>query len=67
MIDHYSRQLPDIDPAETQEWIDTLDAVVGAQGAPRARYILAKLLERSNELQIGVPPTTSTPPTRWRR
>ncbi|MDG1368492.1 MAG: pyruvate dehydrogenase (acetyl-transferring), homodimeric type, partial [Acidimicrobiales bacterium] len=61
MIDHYSRQLPDIDPAETQEWIDSLDAVVGAQGAPRARYILAKLLERSNELQIGVPPTTSTP------
>ena len=61
MIDHYSRQLPDIDPAETKEWIDSLDAVVGAKGASRARYILAKLLERSNELQIGVPPTTSTP------
>jgi len=61
MIDHYSRQLPDIDPTETREWIDSLDAVVGAQGAPRARYIMAKLLERANELQVGVPPTTSTP------
>jgi pyruvate dehydrogenase E1 component len=61
MINHYSRQLPDIDPTETKEWIDSLDSVVGAQGAPRARYIVAKLLERANELHVGVPPTTSTP------
>mgnify|MGYP000055055127 CR=1 FL=1 len=61
MISHYSRQLPDIDPTETKEWIDSLDSVVGAQGAPRARYIVAKLLERANELHVGVPPTTSTP------
>ncbi len=61
MLDHFARQLPDIDPAETKEWIDSLDAVVAAQGTPRARYIMAKLLERANELQVGVPPTTSTP------
>ena len=61
MADHFSRQLPDIDPAETTEWIDSLDAVHASQGQARARYLLAKLLERSNELQIGVPPTTSTP------
>ncbi len=61
MIDHFARQLPDIDPSETKEWIDSLDAVVAAQGTPRARYIVAKLLERANELRIGVPPTTSTP------
>ena len=46
MLDHFARQLPDIDPTETKEWIDSLDAVVSAQGAPRARYIMAKLLER---------------------
>ena len=59
--DHFSRQLPDIDPAETKEWIDSLDAVHGAQGQARARYIVARLLQRANELQLGVPPTTSTP------
>ena len=61
MADHFSRQLPDIDPDQTTEWIDSLDAVHASQGQARARYLLAKLLERSNELQIGVPPTTSTP------
>lgn len=61
MADHYSRQLPDIDPTETQEWIDSLDAVHGAQGQARARYLVARLLQRANELQLGVPPTTSTP------
>ena len=62
MLDNFARQLPDIDPTETKEWIDSLDAVVAAQGTPRARYIMAKLLERANELQVGVPPTTSTSP-----
>ena len=61
MADNFLRQLPDTDPAETQEWIDSLDAVVAASGRERARYIVAKLLERSNEQQVGVPPTTSTP------
>ena len=61
MADNFLRQLPDIDPAETQEWIDSLDAVVAAGGRERARYIVAKLLERSNEQQVGVPPTTYTP------
>ena len=61
MADHFTRQLPDVDPAETKEWIDSLDAVHASQGQARARFILATLLERANELQIGVPPTTSTP------
>ena len=61
MVDSFTRQLPDLDPTETKEWVDSLDAVVAAQGQARARYIVAKLLERANELQVGVPPTTSTP------
>src|SRR6185312_16763458 len=39
-------QLPDIDPAETGEWIDSLDAVVNEQGRQRARYLM---LRRSEE------------------
>ena len=61
MVDHFTRQLPDVDPDETREWIESLDAVVAAQGQARARYIIAKLLERANEMQVGVPPTTYTP------
>ena len=61
MADHFLRQIPDIDADETQEWVDSLDAVVAASGRERARYIVARLLERANEQQVGVPPTTSTP------
>ncbi len=61
MADHFLRQIPDIDPDETREWIDSLDAVVAATGRERARYIVARLLERANEQQLGVPRTTSTP------
>ncbi len=61
MSDNFLRQLPDIDPAETREWIESLDAVIAASGRERARYIVATLLERSNQQQLGVPPTTYTP------
>ncbi|MFQ5556180.1 MAG: pyruvate dehydrogenase (acetyl-transferring), homodimeric type, partial [Acidimicrobiales bacterium] len=61
MADSFTRQLPDLDPSETREWIESLDAIVASQGRVRARYLVAKLLERANELQVGVPPTTSTP------
>jgi pyruvate dehydrogenase E1 component len=61
IIDGFVHQLPDIDPTETREWLDSLDAVVGAQGKTRARFLLSKLLERARELQVGVPATVSTP------
>ncbi len=53
-------QLPDIDPEETSEWIDSLDGVIDAAGAKRARYIMLRLLERARERQVGVPPLTTT-------
>ncbi len=40
-------QLPDIDPEETQEWIDSLDAVLDEKGRTRARYVMLKLIERA--------------------
>ena len=61
MIDGYSHQLPDIDPQETREWIDSLDAVVGRAGTQRARFLVARLLERAQELNIGTAPTINTP------
>ncbi len=51
-IDHFTRQLPDTDPAETQEWLDSLDAVIDAKGRDRARFLLSRLLERSEERTV---------------
>ncbi len=61
IIDGFVQQLPDIDPTETEEWLASLDAVVGARGSTRARYLLSKLLIRARELQVGVPASVSTP------
>ncbi len=56
-----SHQLPDIDPDETAEWIDSFDAVVDAEGRPRARFLLMKLLERALSKQVDFPATVSSP------
>jgi len=56
-----SHQLPDIDPEETAEWLDSFDAVVDAQGRTRARFLLMKLLERARAKQVDFPATVSTP------
>ncbi|MDH3306878.1 MAG: pyruvate dehydrogenase (acetyl-transferring), homodimeric type [Acidimicrobiia bacterium] len=61
IIDGFAHQLPDLDPDETTEWIDSLDAVAAARGPVRARFLMAKLLERARQLNIGVPATVSTP------
>ena len=44
-------QLPDIDPEETQEWVDSFDAMVDERGRERARYVMLRLLERAREQQ----------------
>ncbi len=60
-LDRFVDQLPDIDPDETREWLDSLDAVVEQTGKVRARYLIARLMERAGELQVGNPSTVSTP------
>ncbi len=61
IFDGFSHQLPDIDPVETSEWVDSFDAIVEARGKTRARFLLMKLLERARENQVGFPATVSTP------
>ena len=53
-------QLPDIDPDETREWVESFDTVVRTRGRARARYVMLKLLERAREQQVGVPGLRST-------
>ncbi len=59
--DEYVHQMPDADPVETQEWIDSLDAVVAEQGPDRAKYLVAKLLERAHETNVGIAGAITTP------
>jgi pyruvate dehydrogenase E1 component len=61
IFDGFSHQLPDIDPEETAEWLDSFDAVLDSHGKTRARFLLMKLLERAREQQVGFPATVSTP------
>ena len=60
ITDGMPSQIPDIDPAETQEWLESLDALIGEAGPVRARYIMLKLLEHARERQVGVPALRST-------
>jgi pyruvate dehydrogenase E1 component len=61
IFDGYVNQLPDTDPGETEEWLDSLDAVIDVHGKTRARFLLSKLLERARESQVSFPATVSTP------
>src|SRR5437763_3409765 len=61
IIDGFVHQLPDVDPEETQECLDSLSAVVDTEAKTRARFSMSKLLERARELQVGHPATVSTP------
>ncbi|MFN6119719.1 MAG: pyruvate dehydrogenase (acetyl-transferring), homodimeric type [Actinomycetes bacterium] len=61
IFDGYVNQLPDTDPGETSEWLDSLDAVIEQHGKPRARFLLSKLLARARESQVSFPATVSTP------
>lgn len=60
IMDGLASQIPDIDPTETAEWLDSLDAVVAQAGPTRARYIMLRLLARARERGVGVPALRST-------
>src|SRR5690348_9431046 len=60
ITDGLPSQLPDLDPEETREWLESLDSVINMAGRGRARYLMLKLLERARERQVGVPALRST-------
>ncbi|MFC7342081.1 pyruvate dehydrogenase (acetyl-transferring), homodimeric type [Saccharopolyspora griseoalba] len=55
-----SAHLPDIDPQETDEWLQSFDSLLTAGGQQRARYLMLRLLERARETGVGVPSLTGT-------
>ena len=43
----------DVDPIETQEWLDSLESIVEREGADRAIYILSRLQQQAGSLGIA--------------
>ena len=50
----------DIDPQETQEWLDALDAVIETEGVERAHYLLEKLIDKSRRSGANLPYSANT-------
>jgi pyruvate dehydrogenase E1 component len=55
-----TNQLPDKDPQETAEWIESFDGLVEERGTERAEYIMRQLLQRAGTKSVGVPMVTTT-------
>ncbi|MCL2595805.1 MAG: pyruvate dehydrogenase (acetyl-transferring), homodimeric type [Promicromonosporaceae bacterium] len=53
--------VPDIDPDETAEWVESFDGLADAKGGPRARYVMLNLLRRARERNIAIPASFATP------
>ena len=51
----------DIDPTETNEWIESLSAVVKRDGAERAHYLLSQLIDQAYIAGSNLPYTQNTP------
>ena len=53
-----STYLDDIDPRETQEWLDALDGVLASEGPARARQLVERVVERAQtggaHVELGV-------------
>ncbi len=51
---------PDIDPQETQEWLDALDSVIISMGGERAHFLLEKLIEKARRSGAYLPYSATT-------
>jgi pyruvate dehydrogenase E1 component len=51
----------DSDPAETQEWLESLEGVLKSAGPERAEYLLTQLRDRAYIRGVRVPFTANTP------
>src|SRR5690242_370763 len=51
----------DIDPVETREWLDSLDAVLEKDGTSRAQFLLSQLKDKAVRSGVVIPYTANTP------
>ncbi|MGX9712717.1 pyruvate dehydrogenase (acetyl-transferring), homodimeric type [Janthinobacterium lividum] len=55
-----SLAVPDIDPQETKEWLEAMQAVVAVEGRPRAHYLLDQLVDHDAAQHGGMPGRVTT-------
>ncbi|MCY0904992.1 pyruvate dehydrogenase (acetyl-transferring), homodimeric type [Arthrobacter sp. H14-L1] len=60
ILSELTHRLPDGDPEETAEWIESLDSLIQEQGTERAQFIMRSLLQRAGAQSVGVPMVTTT-------
>jgi pyruvate dehydrogenase complex dehydrogenase (E1) component len=51
----------DLDPAETREWLDSLEGVIEVEGQERAAFLLDELLGRARRRGTPLPYSATTP------
>src|ERR1039457_2543217 len=56
-----AKLLPDRDPEETQEWMESLDEVLAREGPERTQFLLRQLLGRAHQHGIPLQFASSTP------
>lgn len=52
---------PDIDPIETQEWIDSIEYVINSKGPERAKFLLSMLDAKARNEGVDLPVKLNTP------
>ncbi|MDO1508911.1 MULTISPECIES: pyruvate dehydrogenase (acetyl-transferring), homodimeric type [unclassified Neisseria] len=50
-----SAQIQDVDPIETQEWLDALSSVLESEGTERAHYLLEQLVKYTRRRGVHMP------------
>ncbi len=61
MLDRRNSQLPDLDPAETREWIESMESVVRNQGVERAHFLLGRVHEEMQVDGVQLPYLVQSP------
>ncbi len=59
--DPFVEHVEDIDPAETAEWLDSLEYVLSSRGAERAKYLLSVLEQKARRAGVDRPAAMNTP------
>ena len=59
--DPYLKQTVDMDPAETQEWLDSLEYIIKSKGSDRAKYLLSALETRARLEGVDLEMKSNTP------
>jgi pyruvate dehydrogenase E1 component len=56
-----STEAQDVDPAETQEWLDSLEYVLNTKGPERVKQLLALLDAKARQAGVAMPHALNTP------